>query len=56
MKTFKEFITEETEYQKFFKSALKKYGVESPEDLDDDKKKEFFDYVDANWEAEEESD
>jgi len=55
-----ETVTEETgdkeEYQKFFNSALKKYGVSSPDDLDDDKKKEFYDYVDANWEGDNESD
>lgn len=42
---------EDTKYQEFFRSALEKYGVSSPADLDDDKKKEFFDYVDANWDA-----
>ena len=36
-------------YQKFFKSALKKFGVKSPAELKGDKKKEFFDYVDKNW-------
>ena len=53
-------VTEETgdkeEYQKFFNAALKKYGVSSPDDLDDEKKKEFYDYVDANWEGDNESD
>ena len=29
--------------------ALKKFGVSSPTELDDAKKKEFFDYVDKNW-------
>ena len=36
-------------YQKFFNSALKKFGVKSPAELEGDKKKEFFDYVDKNW-------
>ena len=36
-------------YQKFFQSALKKFGVKSPAELKGDKKKEFFDYVDKNW-------
>ena len=40
---------EKTEYQKFFMKALKKFGVSSPTELDDAKKKEFFDYVDKNW-------
>jgi hypothetical protein len=39
------------EYEKFFKAALKKFGVDSPADLGD-KKKEFFDYVDKNWKDE----
>ena len=42
---------EDTAYQEFFRKALEKYGVSSPDELDDEKKKEFFDYVDANWEA-----
>jgi hypothetical protein len=44
------------EYQKFFQSALKKFGIDSPAELDDKKKKEFFDYVDKNWEGENEED
>ena len=43
-------------YQAFFAKALKKFGVKSPEELDGDKKKEFFDYVDKNWEGENEAD
>lgn len=43
-------------YQKFFNAALKKFGVKSPADLKGDKKKEFFDYVDKNYEADNESD
>jgi len=42
---------EDTEYQEFFRKALKKYGVSSPDELEGEKKKEFFDYVDANWDA-----
>ena len=52
----KEVIKEETDYQKFFDSALKKFGVSSPDELEGEKKKEFFDYVDKNWEAENETD
>jgi hypothetical protein len=43
-------------YQAFFKKALKKFGAESPADLDDDKKKEFFNYIDKNYKGENESD
>lgn len=42
------------EYEKFFQAALKKFGVESPAELDDAKKKEFFNYVDANWKGDNE--
>tara|TARA_B100001079_G_C16171397_1_gene408733 strand:- start:376 stop:573 length:198 start_codon:yes stop_codon:yes gene_type:complete len=47
---------EETAYQKFFQKALSKFGVKSPADMDDEKKKEFFDYVDKNWAGAEETD
>jgi len=36
-------------YQAFFAKALKKFGVTNPAELKGDKKKEFFDYVDANY-------
>ena len=42
------------EYQKFFQSALKKFGAKSPSDLEGDKKKEFYDYVDKNWKSDKE--
>ena len=43
------------EYEKFFKSALKKFKVDSPADFKtDNKKKEFFNYVDKNYKAKEE--
>ena len=44
------------EYQKFFNAALKKYGVSSPDELDDEKKKDFFNYVDKNWSGGNEAD
>jgi hypothetical protein len=40
------------EYEKFFRAALKKFGAKSPADLDDDKKKEFFNYVEKNYTGE----
>jgi len=36
-------------YQKFFKSALKKFGVDSPDELGEEEKKDFFNWVDKNW-------
>ncbi len=41
-------------YQKFFNAALKKFGVSSPDELEGDKKKEFFNYIDKNWKADHE--
>ena len=41
----------------FFQKALDKFGVDSPADFKDEKKKkEFFDYVDANYKADNETD
>ena len=48
--------SEETSYEKFFAGAMKKFGVSSPIELSPDDTKKFFDYVDKNWDAEEESD
>ena len=50
-----ELTEEDTKYAKFFKGALKKFGVSSPAELGD-KKKEFFNYVDKNYSAENETD
>ena len=52
----KEVEGDKAEYQKFFNSALKKFGVNSPDELPDDKKKEFYNYIDANWKGDNESD
>lgn len=56
--SFNEEVDEESEkqkkYQAFFNKALKKFGVDSPAELEGDKKKEFFDYVDKNYEADDE--
>ena len=45
---------DKNKYQKFFKSALKKFGVKSPAELKGEKKKEFFNYVDKNWKGDHE--
>lgn len=60
MKRFKEILQEklkeekETEYQKFFKKKLKEWGVESPAELDDDDKDDFFKEIDDEWDGEKE--
>jgi hypothetical protein len=43
-------------YQKFFAAKLKSFGVSSPDELEGDEKKKFFDEVDAEWEGEKEDD
>ena len=47
---------QEGSYEDFFQSALKKWGVSAPDDLEDEEKVKFFNYVDANWSGENESD
>ena len=49
-------IVREGEYEEFFQKAMKKFGISSPDELDDDKKKEFFNYVDKNYSAKNEKD
>ena len=41
-------------YKKFFDAALKKFKVSSPAELKGDDKKKFFDYIDKNWDADNE--
>lgn len=48
-------IREETEYQAYFKKMLDKYGKDSPADMSDEEKKEFFNAVDKGWKAKDES-
>ncbi len=40
---------DESEYQEFFKSMLKKFGVTGVNQLKGDKKKEFFDTIEKKW-------
>ena len=42
-------------YAKFFRGALNKFGVSSPAELGD-KKQEFYNYVDKNYQAKQETD
>lgn len=50
----KKVIEGSAEYKKFFDGALKKFGVTSPAELTGDKKKEFFDYIDKNYNSDDE--
>jgi len=46
----------EGSYKEFFNTAMKKFGVSSPKELQGDKEKEFYDYVDKNWKGKKETD
>ena len=49
----KKLLQQGADYEKFFKAALKKFGVSSPADFkSDEEKKKFFDYVDKNYKGE----
>jgi hypothetical protein len=37
------------EYRAFFAKALKKFGKDSPADMDDGEKKKFFNWIEKNW-------
>jgi len=43
-------------YQKFFNSILKKFGVDSPSELEGDAKKKFYDAIDKGWESDDPND
>ena len=47
-------LSEEEKYKLFFAKALKKFGAKSPAELDKEKRKEFFNYVDKNYKAKDE--
>lgn len=41
------------EYKKFFQEKLKKYGVKSPNELDDEKRKKFYNEIEKEWTGDE---
>ena len=43
-------------YEDFFQSAMKKFGISSPDELEDEEKVKFFNYVDKNYSAKSETD
>jgi hypothetical protein len=62
MKQFRTFIEgadggtgDKEAYKKFFAAKLKKYGVDSPEDLSDADKKKFYDEIDREWNSDDEA-
>jgi hypothetical protein len=46
---------EDTEYQAYFRKMLDKYGYNSPSDIPDEKKDDFFNTVDKGWKSQDES-
>lgn len=42
-------------YQRFYSQVLAKFGVSSVKSLPDDKKKEFFDFIEQNWTSKQEA-
>ena len=46
----------EGSYEDFFQSAMKKFNISSPDELEDDEKVKFFNYVDKNYSAKSETD
>jgi hypothetical protein len=42
---------DEETYEEFFKKTLKKFGVSEPNKLSVEKKKEFYNFIDKNWDA-----
>jgi intein-encoded DNA endonuclease-like protein len=51
-RNMKELTNQEGDYEEFFQKAMKKFGIKSPDELgSDEKKKEFFNYVDKNYKA-----
>ena len=47
----------EGDYEAFFQKAMKKFGISSPDQLkDDEAKKKFFNYVDANYKGKKKTD
>ena len=56
VKTEEDGLREDGKYQAFFKKALDKFGVDSPDELGDKQKKALFNWVDKNWKAEDETD
>ncbi len=46
----------DNKYKEFFNKMLAKYKVKSPNELDKDKRKQFYDEVDKMWKADKETD
>ena len=47
---------EDDGYKEFFKKAMKKFGISSPDELKPEDEKDFYNYVDRNYKAKNEAD
>ena len=47
---------EDDGYKEFFKKAMKKFGISSPDELKPEDEKDFYNYVDRNYKAKNEKD
>lgn len=56
IKKIDNFLSEESEYQKWFAKKLKEAGVKSPNELSAEKKKAFFNMIDKQWKGKKEED
>jgi len=50
----RDYLNEDSKYQKYFKEMLKKWKVKSPASLSDEQKKKFFDEVSKGWKGKKE--
>jgi hypothetical protein len=48
-------LQEDTAYQEFFKKAMDKFGINSIGDLQGNEKKEFFNFIEKNYKAKDET-
>lgn len=53
-KIVSESVTKDDLYDRIFRMKMKKYNVTSPDQLDKEEKKKFFNEVDASWKSEKE--
>lgn len=53
-RAMEEATEDDTRYQEYFRAMLKKHGYDSPADIPDEKKDEFFNTVDAGYSAKDE--
>ena len=56
MRVAAELSPDQKKYREFFEKKLKEYDANSPAELSDADKKKFFNEIDSEWDAKDESD